>query len=292
MSNTEKIDAYILGQMDAGEKEQFENELQTNAEIQKEFEFQKKVVKGIQQARVNELKLLLDSTTVGGTGLVGNMTLGKIAVGAMVLGGLFWGGWYLTQNPDNSSDAQIEQLAEASDEKEPQVTEEIEPISDSNQTENVVEPEESTQINETLSQIEKDETNSEESIQVQEPKITKPQVMEFDNESNNDSVNAPESTLVPRIDTNTSTLEVDVDNSKKKTSFHYKFSEGKLYLLGDFDSTLYEIIEVNNKASKSFFLLYNDKFYALDQTKTQATPLVEVNDPAIIHRLKEAKGLK
>ena len=72
----------------------------------------------------------------------------------------------------------------------------------------------------------------------------------------------------------------------RKNKFHYKFFENKLYLLGNFDEMPYEIIELNSKSGKSYFLFYDDSFYKLKSDQLKPAPLVKIENDSLVNELK------
>jgi hypothetical protein len=93
----------------------------------------------------------------------------------------------------------------------------------------------------------------------------------------------------PKKPVSTSHIKVDVLTDDKKYSFHYQFSEGKLHLYGAFDTSLYEILEINGEMHR-VFMFYKDQYYLLDENQTKAAPLQPIMDPELISKLKEFRG--
>jgi hypothetical protein len=82
-----------------------------------------------------------------------------------------------------------------------------------------------------------------------------------------------------------STVEIATVKDKKN-KFHYKFFENKLYLLGSFNEMPYEIIELNAKNGKSYFLFYNDNFYKLETDQLKPSPLERIENDSLVNELK------
>ena len=72
----------------------------------------------------------------------------------------------------------------------------------------------------------------------------------------------------------------------KRNKFHYQFSENKLFLLGSFKDTPYEIIELNSSKGKSYFLYYNYDFYKLNSEQAKPTPLIKIENDSLVNELK------
>ncbi|MTI19721.1 hypothetical protein E1176_01675, partial [Fulvivirga sp. RKSG066] len=244
MSNIEKISAYLEDEMSLAQRQQFETELTKDPELLNEFNFQKDIIEGIKEARRVELKQMLDNVPVGGAGAGGAIMFGKIASAVAVLGILALGIYYFSLREDSAEPAVTqEEIAEVPLETEstPEVDEvenEAEPIVEvpSNTEVKPTEPESKPALDEVK------ETETKEKVAAQ-PEIKKPSAAPIFETSETDSLEAPTNTIVERIDENVSSLDVEIDNTNKKYAFHYKFTKGKLFLFGEFDKGLYEIIE-------------------------------------------------
>jgi hypothetical protein len=81
-----------------------------------------------------------------------------------------------------------------------------------------------------------------------------------------------------------SKVEVEAEKSRKYP-FHYKFYNNKLFLLGDFKNSPYEIIELNSAKGKKYFLYYEGSFYRLYSDRMKPAPLEKVDDKSIIDEL-------
>jgi hypothetical protein len=88
-----------------------------------------------------------------------------------------------------------------------------------------------------------------------------------------------------------STIKVERDSQNKLYTFHYQFLEGKLFLYGPFDETLYEILEVHGN-NHALFLFFKGNFYHLDESKAEATALNPIRERSLIQKLKEFRGTK
>jgi len=70
-----------------------------------------------------------------------------------------------------------------------------------------------------------------------------------------------------------------------KDKFHYQFSEGKLVLYADFNEKLYEVLELNQHNEKQLYLAYDGRFFVLEPSKTEISPLREVKDQNLVQIL-------
>ena len=60
----ELLDDYLSGKMDADASASFESRIKGDSELQKAHDFQSQLVSGIRQARINELKAMLNNAPV------------------------------------------------------------------------------------------------------------------------------------------------------------------------------------------------------------------------------------
>lgn len=70
-------------------------------------------------------------------------------------------------------------------------------------------------------------------------------------------------------------------------TFHYQFKDNKLYLYGNFESTLYKIIALNFDKGKKLFLEFNEHFYTIDNRQAEITPLQMIEDTVLLKELKK-----
>jgi hypothetical protein len=89
---------------------------------------------------------------------------------------------------------------------------------------------------------------------------------------------------------NINDLHIEVKNVKKQ--FHYQYYNNKLFLYGDFDSTPYEIFELNSRKDKQLYLFYNNEFYGLKQSQTRITPLQMIKDQEKLNALNALRNKK
>jgi hypothetical protein len=110
--------------------------------------------------------------------------------------------------------------------------------------------------------------------------------IEFEDEVAEES-NIEENPEVPINKTEVSAKsKIGIETIKdKRHKFHYKFYNNRLYLLGDFSKSPYEIIELNSNSGKKYFLYYQDNFYKLETNRQKPTPLRKVENDSIIKEL-------
>src|SRR6478609_2118009 len=122
----ELLDNYVGNRMSVDEKATFENQLNADAELQQEFQLQQKVVESLRQARVAELKTMLNN--VPASALTGSSTTAFIkATIGVVATGIIATGLYFYFKPE-ASKPQVPVAEEAKSESvEPVKSEETQP---------------------------------------------------------------------------------------------------------------------------------------------------------------------
>jgi hypothetical protein len=274
MENFELIEKYATGQLQGPEKEAFELQLQTNTSLQNDVALQKRIIEGIKNARVAELKAMLNQVPVTGVMSSGvsamKIITGAVAVGAILTGTLFYfKSWQKEVTP-----RPVENEVPTIQEKKPEVAP-AEPRED-NPSPATAEP---------SKELKKKPAPSNKQKAVQ-PKI---EVVDPTNELTKEPSREQKKLAQPQSIIVTSRIGVEINSSSAKYSFHYQFTQGKLILYGIFDNGLYEIIEVNGD-THSIFLYYKDNYYLLNEKQSSITPLVTIKDLELVKKLKEYRG--
>ncbi|MEM7107022.1 MAG: hypothetical protein AAF519_02265 [Bacteroidota bacterium] len=288
MDKLELIDAYLRDEMDSSQKGAFEKQMASDPKLQGEFEFQKSVVAGISEARKMELKAMLDNVVISG-GATENFTLGKVVAGLLVVGALSWCGYYFTQPSQPREFMPVAQEAENPQElitpkgqKAEVEKEELQVEASSKAVEEKITIDDS-EVDKDISQILPKSAK--------EPQINKPELLTgFEgDEDTSDSLLAPGSTSVKGEIEEISSIDVSIDNTRKKFTFHYQFKNGRLFLYGDFSSDLYEILEFNADEERALFLFYKGKFYNLNDDQERIMELKVVKNKTLLSKLDKAR---
>jgi hypothetical protein len=61
-------------------------------------------------------------------------------------------------------------------------------------------------------------------------------------------------------------------------------------LYGAFEKNLYEILEFFTGENRTIFLYYKNSYYLLKPNGGKVSPLVPVNDPALLKKLREHRN--
>lgn len=281
MENSELINAYFDGELSEIEKESFIKNLDQDPILKQEFNLQSQIIEGIKSARKAELIARLDAVSIGTSGTTQRLNWGKMSViGGVVLLGILT--YYSLQN----TQTETTQVAPK------EVSESIDSLipSESVLSEVDVNKSENESVSADDQKVSKPAVKAQEKVAIQKPDINKPELVEpLEIESDEESELIPESGFADESPIKLSNIDIEVDNSKKRYSFHYQIKEGKLFLFGDFDKGLYEILEFNSSEGKILYLYYKQSYYDLKQSASEITALKEISEPALINKLENVR---
>lgn len=277
MNNFDLIDDYLTNKLSEGERSAFERAMEADPALNTDVARQHLIVEGIRKSRAAELKSMLNKVPVGGTGasiwsgwstMRMAATVGTVAV---IATGLYF---YL-----KGSDSMIPNIPGA----------EI-PIDSLMPNENSDQPVIENKGDETKDAVETTKPVEKKLMpKLDEAVAPKVEVVDPSEEMLSRETVSEASTGSTKSGISVSTIQVERDSKNKEYSFHYQFWEGKLFLFGPFDESLYEILEVHGD-NRSMFLFFKDSFYFLDETKDDITPLSLIGDRALIRKLKVFRG--
>lgn len=286
LSHEQLVDRYLDNEMSQIERLEFENQLIQNPELQEEYSFQKELIEGIKESRRLELKARLDGIPIN-LPFYQSLLFKSIAA-ATITAGIGVGLYYLAEQSDDISIIKVD------------ITQNEVMLND------VVEvpemPEAIVPMTKPESEIDastfKETKSVKQSAQVKvtsevpktiEPVVIEPDVVEMFDESDFESEEINVTNQISHLEKVKEDVEsaVEVTTIKdKKNKFHYKFFENKLYLLGSFNEMPYEILELNTKSGKSYFLYYNNSFYKLQTDQLKPAPLVKIENDSLVNELK------
>ncbi|UII20966.1 hypothetical protein [Fulvivirga ligni] len=318
MSKVEQIDAYFGNEMTDAEMLNFENSVHNDPSLKKEFEFQQEIVNSLREARKAELKAMLNAVPVsGGMSTGSSLSLGKVVSMVAAVAILGTSVYFIA---DSDKGVQQEKAITPTIKQEPVLepakevaTSSIEEESNTDLSEGAAadmiaeetttttqEPSAPLRETETVAAKanEANETNTNKvtaseskPVVVTKPNFNKPDVSSFGTvPDKRDSLEAPGGNLAGNRYKEQKGVEVEVENGSRKYDFHYQFKDGKLFLYGDFDHNLYEILEINANSDKSLFLFYQSKYYSLDKSQAKTTSLEALTDSKLINRLDSIRS--
>jgi hypothetical protein len=290
LTNEEFVSSYLDNELPEIERLDFENKLLHDSELKEEFNFQKDLIDGIKEGRRLELKSRLSEIPVN-TPLYQTIAFKSITV-ASISAGIGLGAYFmLTDRNDiqiSDIDINTDQITLVEENQIPEIPKAIIPIIKG-------EPMEEKTIEITYQEKPKSEPLAKNTETVTEPKIIQPNVVRpnvVDYSFEDEDINTIDEGIDGQIDTfekvnDNTENSVEVSTTKdKRNKFHYKFFENKLFLLGNFNDTPYEIIELNSSKGKSYFLYYDYDFYKLNSEQVKPAPLVKIENDSLINELK------
>ncbi len=281
----ELLDDYLSNRLSPEEKALFEQKLSADSELANEMTVQQELIKGIQKARIAELKAMLNNVPVTPLPNPGTSLLVKLAVGTAVVGVVATGIWYFNKDKATPAVSTIETPAETKDDGAAGQETETTPI--------VTPEEQGKEAAETSQKTENGTATQQKSVTKPEEKPAKPDINVYDptpedSEGTEDHVNQAESEP-SELGKAEPSMAVTVDRTSKAYSFHYQYKEGKLFLYGPFEANLYEIMEFFNNNKRTVFLHYKTDYYLLKEVDDKIRPLTAITDPALINKLEESR---
>lgn len=286
LSYEQLVDRYLDNEMSQIERLEFENQLIQNPELQEEFSFQKELIEGIKESRRLELKARLDGIPIN-TPFYQSLLFKSIAA-ATITAGIGIGLYFIANQSDDISITKVDitqNEVTLNDVVEvPEMPEAIIPM-----TKPETEIEASTFKDSKSAKQSVDEKLTSEEPKTIEPDVIEPDVVEIFDEKDFESEEINVENQISRLEKVKEDVEsaVEVTTIKdKKNKFHYKFFENKLYLLGSFNEMPYEILELNTKSGKSYFLYYNNSYYKLLTDQLKPAPLVKIENDSLVNELK------
>ena len=290
MTNNERIEAYFNNELSESDRLQLMQDIDSDASLKSEFQFQENVIDGIKNYRKKELIARLDNIQVASTGQsILLKTIGAVGIATVVTVGTYM--W-------------INRAEEA-----PITSEEV------NNTEQlVVQPEETQEgVNEIQNNpvVEEDKTTSEVVTEAQnseavtsEPAIITPEkddsgavpmvvIPEVDEPETGSSVNVDEDLSAPEAMASSSirlrsSTDVEIKLSKKY-NFHYQVKDGGLILFGKFNDSPFEVIELKTNKGINSYLYFEEHFYSLANVSEVIMPLILIENKQLIKELEKRR---
>lgn len=297
----ENIDAYLRGELSPSEASIFESQLEKDPTLAGELAFQKQVISGIQHARKLQLKNRLAQVDVVGGSVVGQSTWIKIAGGVVVATLIGVATWKLLPEGESGAvageiDAPVLTIEEIPAVEVPErsiarTTEVVQTSTPKVIEVNVPEPVPADE-NTTLVPIESESVQvADDSDNTDDSRAFAPQVNLPEDESDLDSSEfEPEELEETFSNSVIESSDIDALNierlDQKAKALRYRYYDGKLALYGDFGSSPYQILEINQQdGGKQIFLLHANQYYRLESTKEEKA-LVAIKDATLLGELQ------
>lgn len=263
----ELLDDYLTNRLSERDRSAFEQKLQADPDLQHEYALQKRLIKGIKDARVAELKGMLNKVPVSGN--AGNSIATKILVGSVIAVIVAATGyWYLT-----SREEIIDQPATLSQQPAERERAPIEAPSP------VVTPQQEPSVSAERPAAEPEKNQTSAGTEHSKPSLARrPDPLQS-------PAGTPGADGSRRGDIRRSSLVVEtVENSEY--SFHYQISGSTLKLYGPFEQEPYSVLDYDHNGSRQSALRYKDDFYLLESDANEVRRLEPVTDAAVLEMLQ------
>lgn len=291
----ELLDDYLANRLQGNERKAFEEKLKSDPDLNAEFQFQQRLIKGIVNVRKAELKSILQNTPVPPVNY-GTSALGKFAIGTVVAGLVVTGVYLYHENTEtNGIGRETEAIADSSTTQDDSVATDSQSneASDSNPIAQTA-PDSSTENTTTSSKpaekappsapAKKKKQKSQQPAE--QPVIDVYEPTEESEEDLNGDTEEPAGERRTPIKAGAPSIAVEIDRDHKKYDFHYQFKAGKLFLYGPFERNLYEILEFFSEDKRTVFLYYKDGYYLLEENNEKVKSLKSIQDENLIQKLK------
>jgi hypothetical protein len=295
----ELLDNYLTNRLAPEEVSAFEQKLQADPDLKNEYNLQQKLVASIKNARVAELKAMLNTVPIppihgGGTSLITKLVIGTF-VTALVATSiyLFFSNQEETQDSatlENTVAPAQEQFAPVEPDTEPVLPGEQQPTASTSseaQHAEISKKQESAAIAGNKTTGKKKNTPESKATSIQPGLDVYDPSADTNMETPVSSQNEVTSTTISGSVKKGSSIAVEVDNRNKKYTFHYQLSNDKLQLYGPFEQNLYEIMEFFSDDKRTVFLYYKDGYYLLKENNGKITDMKPIKDESLIKKLKE-----
>lgn len=278
----ELLDEYIGNRLNVQDKISFEQKLAADTDLKSEFLLQQKIIAGIRQARVAELKQMLSNIPLSSIPSNGTSMLTQIGIW-VAAAGIVGTGLYFYFKPDNNPPVQQPIFDEVVEETPPQI---IEPgLEEPVQQEQAV-PVETDIPAKTKKKITVPEASPSSDNKVEEKAVDRPKIDVFDPTTEIENTTADDAKGNETVLATTPSIVVETI-SDKQYDFHYQFKNSKLYLYGSFEKNLYEIMEFFSDNKRTMFLFYKDNYYLLNEETEKVKALTPINDATLLKKLKD-----
>jgi hypothetical protein len=291
------LDDYLRNKLSGQDKSAFEEVLKNDASLQKELRVQQQVVNSLRNARVTELKQMLNNVPITAIPLetTGVSVLGKIAA-FVVVAGLVGGGIYVYNNANRESGDAIGTDSSAltkdstpADQHISSTTESIQPpVVESDVTNNAAQEDKTTEIAKGANTANHKVTDS---VAPAARNVFEPSEESKSSESSSAAADSGKGTAGV-VSTPSITVEAGINGNNGKYNFHYQFKDNKLLLYGVFEQNLYELMEFFSNNKRTLFLYYKDKYYLLNEDDSKVKRLSPISDPALLKKLKDYRAAR
>ncbi len=272
------IEAYFEGNISSAEKAMLDAKISSDPLVKAEFDLQHNIIKGITNARKQELKSRLASIDLPtNTGVLtgsGVKWLAGTVAGVTLFGSILY--WSLTSFDNNIKPIDIKANQEIVFNDHSKIDLPT-PIKETNKIKETEITETSTSNIPTSKELAENIEEKEVTAKVQPQALMSYEDDKLFTNQNEDELDNIASREVAHNRADKTEIEF-FDALKEQENFHYRYFNSKLYLYGDFNEMPYQIIELNDKGKKQLFLSHNEEIYIIKDNTTDITELRKLQD--------------
>ena len=273
--NLELLDDYIANRMSDTDRSAFEQKLNADPNLHQEYVLQERLIRGIKDARVAQLKSMLNQVPVPSQS-PGNAIASKVVIGTVVTLMIAAAAYWFVKTDQNEapqeSPQQTEQhlsednaLSPASEDPGEVIGKEEEPVIKEQQVQE-------TDKNQTSAGTE----HSKPSLAKKPDPLAAPTAKDKTEETVNGDAAAAK---IP--------VSIERQSPNDAYNFHYQYRDGKITLYGPFEGSDYQVIEMPVSGKRAAFLYYGSRYYSLENGNTEIKPLIPVGDAGVVRKLEE-----
>ena len=289
----DQLDSFLTNRLSGAEKASFEAQVATDPLLSNEVQLQKEIAEGLRNARKLALKQRLqniDTSTIPAesNNLWTYAGMGA-SIGVVALAGLL----FVNSGGDNSvksnnSVPAIEQPVATGTQTEKSVPAQVEGISVPSENTKTTNQATVAKADKELHAAEKAKVNVSPVSPANPDFGNEPDVNEGGIKTGNSGAATSAGKLGVRDALNNLVDGVEVVKADKEYSNHYRYVNNKLYLYGDFDKNLYELLELNVSKGKKLYIYHNGLFAQVLPNET-ITKFVTITDPNLVVELNALK---
>ncbi|RAV98108.1 anti-sigma factor family protein [Pseudochryseolinea flava] len=291
----ELLDDYVSNRLAGAEKSAFEQKLEGDPALKREYQVQSKIAEALRTARAAQLKAMLGAIPTpaiqggGESSLLSKVGMWVAASAVVGAGVYFW------LNSNDASEKVEEPVTQAPDTTTQESMEAVAPAEEAPET--------------TQTPAANSDESTSQTAPAKKPITAKkdsgstsaqgaPKIDAFDptaEESGNNNVAASPEAVVAASEEPVSNKEqthAEIISGHKKYKFHYQFKNDKVLLYGPFQANLYEIMEFFGGPQQTVFLFHNSTYYMMTNDGDKIKPLLPIKDPKLINKLDESRKIK
>ena len=274
----ELLDDYIANRMSDNDRSAFEQKLNADPNLHQEYVLQKRLIQGIKDARVAQLKSMLNQVPVPSQG-PGNAIASKVLIGTVVTLMIAAAAYWFVQTDHNEV---AEQPAQPTEQHLPKEN----ALSPASEAEVKEEKEESVTRKQQVQETDKNQTSA--GTEHSKPSLAK----KPDPLAAPTAKNKTGETVTGNASASESPVSIETQSANSAYTFHYQYRDGKVTLYGPFQGKEYQVIELPVEGKRTAFLYYGNQYYSLGTANTEIKRLTPVGDASLVRKLEEHRTSK